>query len=497
MRAFAIMAAVAVCGYVWAGTPGETGGRTVEERLAAQEAMLRDMQAKIAALTAAGTGGGIGGGAGAAKGVTSILKRGTVTIGGLVETRYFYHNAVTKSSLRPATENGATVYRGDYREQSRRTAARFKYGDLKVAEAKLRAKIDLADNVDAFVQVDLQTKASRANNVSGDGQKYWVRWKNIRDTGFGVLVGRNEIAFGDQQKFGICTGYTGASFYMGSIGGAGVVTGNRANSLAPDGRNYSLGEGMFVGWSSILPHHTGWDYTRTTQVNPYWEGLDGRLRVDVSLFQSFERIDGKTNVVGPDGHTSRSINYGLGSGSARVVWKPVEGLQLTGSVVNFYQNNQHGGYTNGHEGRWGPWNLGSPGRVSANNTAVNLSLILRPARLERVRLWGRWTHGWNEGWVRKMDSDAVNLGVSCDLSDRLTLFAQGDYLYVDNGHRDVRVWRKSKAWALYTALRYSFPYGVNLEAGWRHEQARYSDRGGYVHTKVRLDTAYAHLGLYF
>ena len=193
----------------------------------------------------------------------------------------------------------------------------------------------------------------------------------------------------------------------------------------------------------------------------------------------------------------RTLSYGPGSCSARFTWKPLEDTQLTLSAVNFRQDNDHDGYTNSFDGRWGPWNLGSADRVSGNNPAINISLFHSPAFFKRLKIWGKWTHGWNEGWVRKMDSDVINYGAALDLGKGLKWFVQADHLRVDNDHRDVLYWHKARAWATYTGINYRFLYGANLEAGWRHEEAQYSDRAGNTHTKVELDTVYAHVGFYF
>lgn len=94
-------------------------------------------------------------------------------------------------------------------------------------------------------------------------------------------------------------------------------------------------------------------------------------------------------------------------------------------------------------------------------------------------------------------TDVVNCGLAVELRKGLSWFAQGDYMRVENDHRDVLYWHKARAWAAYTGINYRFPHGANLEAGWRHEEARYRDRAGYTHTEVELDTLYAHIGFYF
>ncbi|MCD8351041.1 MAG: hypothetical protein LUC93_10570 [Planctomycetaceae bacterium] len=94
-----------------------------------------------------------------------------------------------------------------------------------------------------------------------------------------------------------------------------------------------------------------------------------------------------------------------------------------------------------------------------------------------------------------MDSDSLNYGASWDIKDNLTVFAQGDYLRVKNRQSDV--WHKGKAWAFYTGIRYVMPYGINMEAGWKHERIAYTGRDGDKHTTVTGNMIYGHLGFNF
>lgn len=94
-----------------------------------------------------------------------------------------------------------------------------------------------------------------------------------------------------------------------------------------------------------------------------------------------------------------------------------------------------------------------------------------------------------------MDSDSLNTGILFDFTDRLTGFVQGDFLRVKNRQSDE--WNKGKAWAFYTGMKYVLPYGVNIEAGWKHERIAYYERGGNKHTTITGDTIYGHLGFNF
>ncbi|MDR1613567.1 MAG: hypothetical protein LBT97_12415, partial [Planctomycetota bacterium] len=70
---------------------------------------------------------------------------------------------------------------------------------------------------------------------------------------------------------------------------------------------------------------------------------------------------------------------------------------------------------------------------------------------------------------------------------------------------------KAVAWSSYIGVKYTLPYGVNAEIGWKHEEIKWKDGAYYSRpndgealvknkiksTKVRGDTIYAHLGFDF
>ena len=453
MRLAMCVAVFALIGGI--ATSGDMDISALQAKLAAQEARLNDLQSKVNY----SRGGEI-------EGVISMRKNAVVTIGGQLNTRYFHYTGNVKSSLGNPYGEREKVYQ-------------LKASDLKVADAKLRVKIDVNDYFDAYLQADLQDSDS---NRADAAQRYWIRWKNVCNSGFGLLVGRSDLVFGAGNPAGICTGYYGAFDYMNNLD---AVVG--------------IGEGMFIGSQGMVAMHTGWDYSRTTQVTPYWESQDGKFKAEVSFFQSLDRANGGRFETNRNGYIlDKSINYGFGTLSSRLTWKPIEGLTVVGSVVNFYNNVDYDtvpGYAgNKYSGGYVTSVLGHD-RTSSNNLATDIAVRYRPCFFPKLNVWGSWTHGWNEGWVKDMDSDTFNFGFSYDITDSVMFFAQGDIMRVKND--DGVTWHKANAWASYTGLKYTLPYGVELEAGWRHEQSTFKARNGWKHTKSKLDTVYAHLGFQF
>ncbi len=467
--------------------------RALQAKLAAQEARLNDLQAKMygAAYDEKVV----------ADGITSLRKKAVVTLGGLVNTRYFMRSGNIKSEFNQRVSDDATLPR-----PGRTKVADYRHGDMCISDAKLEVKIDVNENFDAYVKMDLQDgNFSRA----GVGQNYWIRWKNVCNTGFGLLVGRDTLKFGGVTPYGAIGSFVKTNDGAGDIlfsrtaGEDGVVSFGYLGGGASAG-----GEGMLLN-GSMVPTHTIWDHSRTTQITPYWETQDGSFKVELSLIQSVDTLNGVTGTRqdSVDNCTDyRSINYGLGSGTLHFTWKPIEGLKLVASGMNVVAKNGNGYWGGPRTGQ--SWNTPllyiyeidgtsttNTVKMATNNTAVNFAFEYRPCFFNRLNLWATYTHGWNEGWVKDQDSDVLSYGFGLDLTEQLTFFAQGDYMRVKNDQGNV--WHKSTGWGGYTGLIYTLPYGANIEAGYRHEQFTFKDRAGVKHTKARADTIYGHFGFSF
>ncbi|MCD8349335.1 MAG: hypothetical protein LUC93_01820 [Planctomycetaceae bacterium] len=469
--------------------------RALQAKLAAQEARLNDLQAKMYGASCDEQN--------VADGITSLRKNAVVTIGGTVNTRYFYRSGDIKSTY----SNNAPGVAEDLSNDAaggRVKVADYKHGDMYVSDAELEVKIDVNEYFDAYLNMDLQD--TDKTEVSGIAQNYWVRWKNVCNTGFGLLVGR------DTLKFGGITPYGAIGSFVKNNDGTGDVLVPRDDAL--DNAHFGYlgggaangGEGMLLN-GNMVPTHTIWDHSRTTQINPYWETQDGSFKAELSLIQSIDTINGMQDArqADRDTHTKyRSANYGIGSGTLRFTWKPIEGLKLVASGMNLHAKNGSGRWNNRRTTSWGAApeildiatgaGLGAADTAD-NNFAANFGFEYRPCFFNRLNLWATYTHGWNEGWIEDQDSDVLSYGFGLDITEQLTFFAQGDYMRVKNDQGNI--WHKSTGWAGYAGLIYTLPYGVNLEAGYRHEQFSFKDREGNKHTKAKADTIYAHLGFNF
>ena len=469
--------------------------QALQAKLAAQEARLNDLQAKMYGTSCEGPA--------APEGITSLRKNAVVTIGGFFNTRYYVKKSELKSSL---------LVGGDGRQLNannrRDTLSKGRMTDMTIGDTVLQVKIDVNDNFDAFAQFNFND-SNRYN--TGPAQNYWMRWKNINCSGFGVLVGRDSLKFGGIQPYGFFDSF--GNGYDDATGDAFAGWGQHedpangwwdADGVWQGVGGSMFGEGMFWGESSIVPRHTIWNNSRTIQVNPYWENQDGTFKVEASWFQLTEYTHENRDHLNRSGYNRRtSKNYGMGSFSGRVTWKPIEGLTLVASAVNQHADNGSGLWDAMRGGNWIKPNTGNrpvnaDGQVidvNNNNFATNLAFEYRPCFFNKLNVFASWTHGWNEGWVKNQDSDSINAGFGIDFTDQLTWYATGDYLRVKNDQGVT--WHKATGLAVETGFEYTLPYGVNFQVAYRHDTMNFKNRAGVKHTKYKSDMFVTHVGFNF
>ncbi len=427
----------------------------IQARIAEQEAQITDLQARMNQRGQANANYD-----GAPEGIISLNKNAVVTIGGLLTTKYQYTDAKVDSIF---DEDG--VYGGNTYQRR----AKAQLGDLAITDAKVYMQVDVNDYFDAYLEMDLQNNAEDYDNA----EVYYVRWKNICNSGFGIKVGRDALVFGDDNAVGDLGTYAaGGGDAFGDIDYAG----NFANHM-----------GFIAGptsSASLIPSHNGWDVSGVTQVTPYWEGFDGKFKAELSFFQHVyddEALISTGSALGDEpltgwylsGRTYKSKNYG--TVSARVAFTPVEDLTITASFANYRQGE-------------------SDPVHNADNQVYGLAFNYRPSFFNRLYTWGQWVHGHDVHFHRGMTSDALNFGMAFDITDSLTVFAQGDYLrtkYTPAGND-----QKGTAWAAYGGIQYNLPYGATLEAGWKHEVVKYKSYGTKI-AKGKADTLYGLIGFEF
>lgn len=446
---------------------GEADLRELMARLAAQEALLakqgaqlaeqaasmRDMQAKMAHDENRPVGSPR-----QVEGVLSIKKNAVVTVGGVASPVMYSYIAKVDSVY---DEKG-----NDTGEYKRRIDA--KHSNLSLSDSELFVKIDINDHLDAYLDIDLN------NHSYGLTKRYYLRWKNILESGFGLKVGRDTIVFGE-------TGY-------GYLSSHAMSYGDGIRMLKPE--HFENFPGVTGRDNSIVPLHNIWHIKGVNQVTPYWESRDGKLVAEVSFMQNVDNTGSRRNLYDSRSYyirddngvwKYRSINYGIGTMSARVRWSPTENLKLTFSAVNYRVNGV--GYTNADS-------IGH----ARNNTATSLAFSYRPHFMQRLNIWTQWIHGWNVDNFKDLDSDAVNFGIGYDFTPRFNVFAQGDY--VDSRYKYAGADNRGRGWASYIGAKYILGQGLSMEAGWKHETYKYTVNGRRT-ARVVGDTVYGNVSFEF
>ncbi len=462
----------------------------LQAKLAAQEARLNDLQAKLEGDACAEKEKVV------ADGITSIRKNAVVTVGGFVNTRFFSRHGKFDSSIVETNPGGDPNYQN---VGSKKTLAKVNYQQFSVTDAKLEFKIDVNDHFDAYLKMDLQ---DNDNLRAGTAQNYWIRWKNVCNSGFGLLVGRNAVAYGSNVGFGGVLDNWNLNYSAGgdlplTIGDAFpdiFVDDELTGGMSP--ADLAMFSGAFnTNGGCMVPLHNNWDYDRVVQFNPYWESQDGKYKVEASIFEALD-----TNVYGirKDNRNgsvyNRAINFGFGSFSARVTAKPVEGLTLSASFMSLGASQGTGWWS---DNKGSEWLEGAAGnlRTSSRSNGIQTGFEYTPSFFDKLTVWAQYGHGWNDYWIQDYRSDSVNYGLSYKITDALVLFGQGDYLSVKNGQGNL--FHKASGWAAHGGLQYTFPYGVSLEAGYRHEHIDYKDRQGKNSGTYKSDTGYMHVGFEF
>ncbi len=430
--------------------------KALQAKLAAQEARLNDLQAKMGS-----------GAAATPANIVSLRKNAKVTIGGDLDFRYIYDNYEVK------TYSDAD---GTWEKTVKSTK-----GDAFVDTADLRVQVDVNEHFDAFMRLGSHDN----NKATGVMRDAWIRWKNICNSGWGVLLGRDGLKFGMGKPVGQFDAW-----------------------IQDNGTRSGLG-------NADIPH-LNYGVSRVTQINPYWQSQDGKFRFDFSVFQTLESRDGAGGGViikDADGNTD-TVNYGLGSGTIKLTMKPTEDWTFVAAVAHLYVDAEDGDkyirrHTNGqsrdpiggptaasHDGPAGQgWNL-SDNHSANSNTALHFGFIWTPAVFcKKLNLWAQATQEWNAGFYDNVDFFGANVGVSYAFTDKLTVFAMGDYLDSDwDAPQDAK---EITGWRGWLGMNYALSNGVGLEAGWSHEQLKTKNGAGVRIQKNTGDTLYTRLTFAF
>jgi hypothetical protein len=259
--------------------------------------------------------------------------------------------------------------------------------------------------------------------------------------------------------------------------------------------------------------HINYGASRTTQINPYWVSQDGKFRFDFSLIQSIEARNAANSVYTATDRRSdeyRTTNYGLGSGTMKLTWKPTEDLTIVGAMAHLYSNAKNGEIyykRNQNAALAAPgssyayvdedanpvavaWDRNGTARWddrvnSSSNTALHLGFTYNPAAFcKKLTVWGQGTYEMNTAFIDDQDYLGINAGVKYDFTDKFSAFVMGDFMRGDAGTDTVRGWR-GQIGGIYTVGN-----GLWVESGWSHESITTKHAAGDAHAKAKGDTLY-------
>ncbi len=423
------------------------------------------------------------GSASEATGVVSIRKNAVVTIGGQVNTRYYYYNQKFTggaNNLAPRTVPTPGTYAG--------VANKLSAADFKISDAKVNFKIDVNDYFDAFLRINLQNGA-RSEGRNGErrldgawgntgistAQYAWIRWKNVCNSGFGLLIGRNDVVFGAADPAGMIEqGWNHNNIFWNDNFGA------LTNDLVA-GPSVSMLSNPLI-WNATQ-NRINSDHGRTTQFTPYWEGWNKKLKIELSMFQDWEFFDGGRNFDANEREWT-SQNYGTGiSGRIRVT--PMEGLNIYASAINRFTSWGPGAPT-------GPVNYGPAvargDRLTNHETGTNIAFDWTPCFFPRLKVFAGWTHTWDSGFINNAKNDVLHGGFLFNFTEQIKFALQGDWM-----RTKLDGYGKLEGWAIYPAIRYTLPYGVNFELGYRYDYLKDKVSGD----KLKSNTVYGQVGFDF
>ncbi len=402
----------------------------------------------------------------------------SIKIGGEIKSQYSIRSANIDANTINTFNNGGDDYL-DWIYGTYERKQDFGAGDLSMRDVKVNFDISINECFGAFIQLDLQSSGGiSANGDSDIAEAAYVYWQKINDSNFGILVGRDTLKFGQGDNPGVLGTYVSGS-------GEGISDSGSSSNYFNAAKNiYAFGftDSTFFDMGLILPHN-GWDVKRVTQITPYWKDADEKLRLELSLFQN---IGSNDTFTGTNFANYDSSDDGFRSFSGRIVSNHINGVQLSASFLNYFSRFADEQFYNF------PKNL----TLSKNNTAFGLAASFRPIFNEKLFVWGEWINSSNAAHFKDLNSDAINFGAAYDFTKNLTIFGQGDYL-ITTFKQTAANNLKTDASAIYGGIQYKLPYGVNLEAGWKHEMIEYSDDTDKNLLKANANTIYFNAGFAF
>ncbi len=392
--------------------------------VASLRAEMADMQTKMASMEAA-LATPAAKVSGDCEGLTSMRKRGVITIGGYAATML----QVVRRDDDPTDMISATQYRGenDIIDSTTFTGEANLYVDVQAAEnAKLRLKLDLEDFFDGAVQnQDLL-------------EEVYFQFKNVFCAPLTVNIGKKEVeAFGLDRSVGylhpFTHGYSELFNWSEGFGGG-------SNWHTNVGTHGLLGTGSLPG-----------EVDNTFMLEGAYE-FQNCAKLILSVFQN---PDSQFKQMHEDRSTDSLF---FQSYAAKFELTPVEGLKLQASYINLY-NDAAGDQEVSIYGN----------RAEDSKNAISLGLEYSFCGLP-LEIFAEYLHGWDWGYRNGRSTDTASVGVIYGLTENIDLGVQFEWAGIDTDSPDavVNYYENEDYYNLYLTAYYNMSCGMRLGVEYQH-----------------------------
>jgi hypothetical protein len=346
---------------------------------------------------------------GEAKNLTSMKKKGVITIGGGAETFAF----VVHRDEDPRNIHGEDDVI-DSTTVSGEADLKFKVAASK--DTYLNIKLDLEDFSDADVDQDDLLE-----------ELYFV-WKNVMGSDLQLAFGKKEVkAFGQDETVG---------YFDGLVhGGADLLDwGEEADSSKSEYNPANLHDGVGT-------NHLPGELDNVFQLEATYKFAD-MAKFMVAVFQDKK---------GRGMHEDRSDDHGLQSGAAKLVLTPVEGFEFEVSGISRHNDSK------------GDKDL-SGSRAEDDESAISVGFNYEFCGLP-LYVFGEYLHGWDQKWTEDMDTDTVQLGMVYGLTECVDFGLMGEWAQIDEGKN----YEEEDYYNLYATMYYNFENGISVGLEYCHQ----------------------------
>lgn len=374
---------------------------------------LADLKARYAELSAqmAPAGGGD------CESLTSLRQKGAVKIGGAIEL-------------------DIGVIR---RDEANNDSDDFDRTEFRTSDVDLDIRVDMTSDAYLFIKLDTDDLLFD-DGMTKDGrdllEEVNFTWKNVRGSNWTIILGKDEMPFGNDFDKVISDPYThndGTGSYLGTnyVDGDNVISNPHARSSV-----------------ATFSHPGEIDNVFGVQAHYAYKDL---AKLELAVFQNADLDDQGSRMGMHEDNSEDSMLFR--SGAVRVWLMPVEGLKMQLSFAN-----QHMDYMDDDT------QAGRGGDEDKYALSFGANYKMKDLPLE---FYGEYIHGWNQAYVDDFDTNTLQLGVVWGVTEKIDLVLDGEWLQLDNdnivGGDDEDFYRVA------IGATYKTDYGVNFLVEYMHE----------------------------